>query len=34
VATNDTAQGRERNRRVEFRVIKRRIAGEDVDVEQ
>ena len=34
VASNDTVQGREKNRRVEFRVIKRRIAGEDVDVEQ
>jgi len=34
VAANDTRAGREKNRRVEFRVIKRRIAGEDVDVER
>ena len=34
VATNNTAAGREKNRRVEFRVVQRRIAGEVVDVER
>ena len=34
VATNDTAAGREKNRRVEFRVVKRRVAGEVVDAER
>ena len=34
VDSNATAQGREKNRRVEFRVIKRKIAGEIVDVEK
>ena len=34
VAPNDTAAGREKNRRVEFRVIQRKIAGEVVDVER
>ena len=34
VAPNDTAAGREQNRRVEFRVIQRKIAGEVVDVER
>ena len=34
VEPNTTAQGREKNRRVEFRVLKRRIAGEIVDVEK
>ena len=32
VATNATRQGREKNRRVEFRVLQRRSAGEVVDV--
>ena len=34
VTTNETAAGREKNRRVEFRVLKRRVAGEVVDVER
>ena len=34
VDSNATPQGREKNRRVEFRVLKRRIAGEIVDVER
>ena len=32
IATNSTRQGREKNRRVEFRVIRRRVAGEVTDV--
>ncbi|HYY51807.1 MAG TPA: OmpA family protein [Myxococcales bacterium] len=32
IATNATRQGREKNRRVEFRVIQRRVAGEVTDV--
>ena len=32
IATNATSQGREKNRRVEFRVIQRRVAGEVTDV--
>jgi OOP family OmpA-OmpF porin len=32
IATNATRQGREKNRRVEFRVIRRRVAGEVTDV--
>ena len=32
IATNATRQGRERNRRVEFRVAQRRTAGEVIDV--
>jgi len=34
VASNSTAQGREKNRRVEFRVLKRKVAGEVIDVER
>src|SRR5262249_12784957 len=34
VATNATRRGREKNRRVEFRVLQRRTAGEVLDVEQ
>ena len=34
LATNTTRQGREKNRRVEFRVLQRRAAGEVVDVDQ
>ena len=34
VAPNDTAAGREKNRRVEFRVIQRKVAGEVVEVER
>jgi OOP family OmpA-OmpF porin len=33
VAPNATAQGREKNRRVEFRVLKRTVAGEVIEVE-
>jgi outer membrane protein OmpA-like peptidoglycan-associated protein len=32
IATNATAQGREKNRRVEFRVVQRKVAGEVTDV--
>ena len=32
IATNTTRQGRERNRRVEFRVAQRRTAGEVIDI--
>jgi len=32
IATNATSQGREKNRRVEFRVAQRRAAGEVIDV--
>src|SRR5438067_2403019 len=32
IATNATRQGREKNRRVEFRVMQRRVAGEVTDV--
>ena len=34
LASNETRQGREKNRRVEFRVLQRRTAGEVRDVEQ
>ena len=34
VDSNDDAKGREKNRRVEFRVLKRKVAGEIVDVER
>ena len=32
ITRNSTRQGREKNRRVEFRVIQRRVAGEVTDV--
>ena len=32
IATNATRQGREKNRRVEFRVAQRRTAGEVIDI--
>jgi outer membrane protein OmpA-like peptidoglycan-associated protein len=34
VASNKTRQGREKNRRVQFRVLQRRLAGEVIDVGQ